>query len=50
MIKDIMMACIILQNMIIEKERDDELPPIHYERSDASLTERGLTFAEYREG
>ena len=49
-IKDIMMACIIPHNMIIENERDDGLPPIDYERSDASPTECGLTFAEYREG
>ena len=49
-VKDIMMACIILYNMINENERDDGLPPIDYERSDASPTERGLTFAEYREG
>ena len=45
-----MMACIILHNMIIENERDDGLPPIDYERSDASPTERGLKFAEYCEG
>jgi len=46
-IEDIVMACIIMHNMIIENERDDGLLPIDYGRSEV---ECGLTFAEYCEG
>jgi len=36
--------------MIIQNERDDGLPSIDYEGSDASCAEHGLTFAKYHEG
>jgi hypothetical protein len=51
-IKDIVMACIILHNMIIEYEREEQLPSVEVNQDPGSLSseQQPLTFQEYREG
>jgi hypothetical protein len=51
-IKDIVIACIILHNMIIKNERDEQLPNVEVNQDLESLPseQQPLTFQEYREG
>ena len=53
-IKDILMACVIMHNMIIEDERDQELEPIIAEPINVPWRHgpmrRGLNFEDYVQG
>jgi hypothetical protein len=53
-IKDILMACVIMYNMIIEDERDQQLEPIIAEPINIpwrhELMRRGLNFEDYVHG
>ena len=47
---DVMYACIIMHNMIIENEADEDLPVLHAPNSSHSTLRRGFTFNNLQVG
>ena len=47
---DVMYACIIMHNMIIEDEADEDLPVLHAPNSSHSTLRRGFTFNDLQVG